>query len=147
MASDLSIGFRSEVLLPSSTSGLAGDLVLGPLCVGFVCENKEIVWVAPTQTETNCYASCYTYEDFFFSHGPIKYKYFWNRSIWPITLTDTTTLCQSGTGSNGIEGIHNVPPYIRTEASLSDSITPWTCFFSGILLCRAFSQRISSFTD
>ena len=41
----------SGTFLPSSTSGLAGDLVLSSLCVFRAKTDKEIVWVAPTQTK------------------------------------------------------------------------------------------------
>ena len=51
----------SRAFLSSSTSGVAGDLVLNPLC-GFCAKtDKEIIWVTPTQTKTNCYASCHTF--------------------------------------------------------------------------------------
>ena len=49
----------SRTFLPSSTSVLAGDLALSPLCGFRAKTDKEIVWVAPTQTETNRYASCH----------------------------------------------------------------------------------------
>ena len=49
----------SGTFLPASTSGLTGDLAPSPLCGFRAKTDKEIVWVAPTQTETNCYASCH----------------------------------------------------------------------------------------
>ena len=41
------------------------------------------------------------------AYGPIEDEWFLNRSIWPIdrTLTDSTTLDQSGFGSNGNQGV------------------------------------------
>ena len=47
----------SGTFLPSSTSSLAGDLAFGPLCRFRAKTDKEIVWVAPTQTKriaTHC---------------------------------------------------------------------------------------------
>ena len=53
-----SLSLFSGTFLPSSTSGLAEDLVLS-LLSGFRAKtDKEIIWVAPTQTETNCYTLC-----------------------------------------------------------------------------------------
>ena len=46
--------------LPSSTSGLTGDLTLSPLCGFRAKTDKEIVWVVPIQTKTNCYAWCHS---------------------------------------------------------------------------------------
>ena len=56
----LALSVFSQTFLPSSTFGLAGDLVLSRLSGFRAKTDKEIVWVAPTQTETNCYASCHT---------------------------------------------------------------------------------------
>ena len=55
-----------------------------------------------------------------FAYGPIK---FLNRSICPIdgTLTDTTTMHQSGTGSNGNVGVFSTPQFYRNGTSLSDA--------------------------
>ena len=52
---------------------------------------------------------------------PIKYKEFLYRSIWLIscTLTCSTTLGQSGPGSNGNEEVHHIPQISRTT---------WFCF-------------------
>ena len=46
------------------------------------------------------------------------------RLIWPIdgALTGTTTLGQSGPGSNGNEGVFHIPQSSRTEASPSDTV-------------------------
>ena len=54
---------------------------------------------------------------FLFAHGPIWYKQFLNRSIWPInrTQTGTTTLDHSEPGSNDNEGILHIPQISRTE--------------------------------
>ena len=59
------------------------------------------------------------FQEFFFSHGPIKYKWFLNRSIWPIDriLIGTTIPCQSKPGSNGNEGAVHTPHISRTGAS------------------------------
>ena len=61
----------SRTFLPSFTSGLAGDLVLCPFMWVFRLTDKEIVWVAPTQTETNCYASCHKTNDRYWTHYSI----------------------------------------------------------------------------
>ena len=55
----LALSVFSRTFLPSSTSDLAGDFTLSPLCGFCTKTEKEIVWVAPAQTETNCYASCH----------------------------------------------------------------------------------------
>ena len=60
----LALSVFSRTFLPSSTSGLAGDLALRPF-VSVSHQNKEIVWVVPIQTETNCYASCHTILTYF----------------------------------------------------------------------------------
>ena len=67
----LALSVSYGTFLPSSTSDLAGDLVLSLLCGFSAKTDKEIVWVAPTQTETNCYASCHNwdlYKNFEFDH-------------------------------------------------------------------------------
>ena len=43
-----------------------------------------------------------------------------NRSIWPIT--GTTTMGQSGPGSNGNEGVLHTLQNTKTRASLSDAV-------------------------
>ena len=44
----LALSVFSRTFLPSSTPGIRAKI------------DKEIVWLAPTQTEMNCYASCHT---------------------------------------------------------------------------------------
>ena len=48
-------------------------------------------------------------------------------SICPIdgTLKGTTSLGQSGPGSNGNEGVHNIPQSSRIRASPSDSLVSY----------------------
>ena len=54
----------------------------------------------------------------------IKYKLFLNRSIWPIdkTLTGTTTVGESGTRSNGNEGVLHTAEISRPGASPADAV-------------------------
>ena len=51
----------------------------------------------------------------------IEYKKFLNWSIWPIdrNLTGTTTLSQSGPGSNGKDGALHILQISKTETSSS----------------------------
>ena len=50
-----------------------------------------------------------------------------NSSIWPIagTLTGTTTLGQSGSGSNGTKGVFHIPQSSRTGTSPSDCLVSY----------------------
>ena len=58
------------------------------------------------------------------SNITIKYKRFSNRSIWSIEgiLTGTTTLGQSGSGSNDNEGVLHTPQISRIGTSPSDTV-------------------------
>ena len=59
----------------------------------------------------------------FFAHGSIEYKWFLNRSIWPIDrkLTWISTLGQSGPGSNGNKSVLHISEISRNESSPLDS--------------------------
>ena len=64
-----------------------------------------------------------------------------NSFIWHIngTLTATTTLGQSGPGSNGNKGILHISQSFRTEAALIDDLVsyPGMTHWGGVLpLCR-----------
>ena len=58
---------------------------------------------------------------YFFAHDPIEYECFLNRSFWSIDriLTHTTTLSQSGPGSNGNKGVPHTPQISKNEVSIS----------------------------
>ena len=56
-------------------------------------------------------------------------------SIWPIDKTGTTTLSQSGLGSNGNEEILYFPEISRTEASSSDGLI-YSTLIGRFLPCR-----------
>ena len=68
----------------------------------------------------------------------------WNSSIWPKyrTLSSTTTLGQSGPGSNGKEEVLYIPQSTKTGTSPSDCLMrypghPWSVCVGGVLpLCR-----------
>ena len=70
-----------------------------------------------------------------------KYRKWLNISIWPIngTLTGTNTLCQSGPGSNGKEGVLHIPQSFRIGALLPYSLVSYTrTFVRGFLLLCIF---------
>ena len=72
--------------------------------------------------------------EIFFVHTPIEYELFSHRSIWPITV-GTTTLDQSGFGSNDNDGVLYIHQISRIGALPSDAVKCHTqnthCFFFG----------------
>ena len=60
----------------------------------------------------------------FFTHSPIKCKWFANRSSWPIdeTLTSTKTPALSRPGSNGYEKVPYTHQISRTETLPSNAV-------------------------
>ena len=90
---------------------------------------------------------------FFFSDGPIEYKYILNRFIWPIdrTLTGTTTPEQRGPWSNGSKGVLHTPLELQMPSLIikySYLSYPRQPFRGEVLpLCKAYSQHIQSPID
>ena len=60
----------------------------------------------------------------FFEHHSIEYKWFLKRSIWSKdrTLTGTTTMCQSGSASNGNKGVLLTSQISRTGSLQLDAV-------------------------
>ena len=93
-----------------------------PLCGLRAKTEKEILWVAPTQTETKCYASCHIVLviQFNISLTICLYAVKWlNISIWSIDgiLIGTITTSRSGPRSNGNEGVLHIPQSSKDECN------------------------------
>ena len=92
----------------------------------------------------NCIHCMFIYtfvsKEVFFAHGPTEYELFLNRSIRPIdrSITDTTNLDQSGTGSNENERVHSrslkLEPYHQMQFSVM--LTRSLSFRRILPLCR-----------
>ena len=63
------------------------------------------------RTQLNCFKYCYLILTIQFNISHLFVDRWLNSSIWPIvgTLTGTTTLDQSGPGSNGNERVLHIP--------------------------------------
>ena len=87
---------------------------------------------------------------FFFAYSPIEYKYFLNRSIWPLDNTQTgiNTPGQSGPWSNGDEWVLHTPQISRTGDTIRCGLLSYTGHLflrvGSLLSLRVYSQRILS---
>ena len=81
-----------------------------------------VKWFQVLLSNTN---NSFWYQPFVYPQlNDFKYSKWLNNSIWPIdrTLTGTTTLGQSGLGSNGNEEVLHISQSSKTGASPSDGL-------------------------